>query len=49
LPWGTISMMGACGRKGPLYLPEEPAQKTPAQETPEQLDVPTTPAPPLVP
>ena len=37
---GTISMIGACGRKGPLYLPEEPAQKSPAQS-----DVPTPPAP----
>jgi predicted small lipoprotein YifL len=25
---GTLSMIGACGRKGPLYLPEESAPKS---------------------
>jgi predicted small lipoprotein YifL len=37
---GALSMIGACGRKGPLYLPEEPAQKAPAA----QSEVPQTPA-----
>lgn len=38
---GTISMIGACGRKGPLYLPQETPRKTP--ET--QSEVPKVPAP----
>jgi predicted small lipoprotein YifL len=37
---GALSMIGACGRKGPLYLPEEPAQKA----TAAQSEVPQTPA-----
>ncbi len=37
---GTLSMMSACGRKGPLYLPEKPAPQPGSGET----DVPT-PAP----
>lgn len=37
---GALSMIGACGRKGPLYLPEEPAKKAPAA----QSEVPQTPA-----
>ena len=23
---GTVSMLSACGQKGPLYMPEEPQQ-----------------------
>jgi predicted small lipoprotein YifL len=26
---GAMSIIGACGRRGPLYLPEEPAAQTP--------------------
>lgn len=37
---GGLSMMGACGRKGPLYLPEEPRQEDPGA----QSGVPRTPA-----
>ena len=38
---GMLSMIGACGRKGPLYLPEESAKKPSAA----QSDVPRTTAP----
>lgn len=38
---GMLSMIGACGRKGPLYLPEEPAKGPSAA----QSDVPQTTAP----
>ena len=24
---GSCTLLGACGQKGPLYLPEEPEQK----------------------
>jgi len=50
---GTLSMIGACGRKGPLYLPEQSAPKpSPAASdvpTPAASDVPTPAAdrPPL--
>lgn len=46
---GVLSMGGACGRKGPLYLPEQSPQKArPAQsEVPETpLTQPTPGAPP---
>ena len=29
---GTLSMMSACGRKGPLYLPEESLRKPASAE-----------------
>ncbi|MBK5965092.1 hypothetical protein CCR95_13595 [Thiocystis minor] len=38
---GILSMLGACGQKGPLYLPEETPANTPAPGA----DVPV--APPL--
>jgi predicted small lipoprotein YifL len=41
---GAISMIGACGRKGPLYLPEEHPQKAQDQAQP-QAEEPQTPAP----
>lgn len=31
-----LSLLTACGQKGDLYLPDEPAQKPAAQETQEQ-------------
>ena len=42
---GTLSMIGACGRKGPLYLPEGSAPKP----SPAASDVPAPAAdrPPL--
>ncbi|AFL74330.1 LPS translocon maturation chaperone LptM [Thiocystis violascens] len=40
---GILSMLGACGQKGPLYLPEETPANTPAPGA----DVPV--APPLAP
>jgi len=44
-------ILGACGQRGPLYLPEEAAtevrQTTPAQTQPQGQ--PTTPAPPTPP
>jgi predicted small lipoprotein YifL len=42
---GALSMFGACGRKGPLYLPEEAAQAAPAV----QSEVPQTPVAPPAP
>ncbi len=44
---GALSMIGACGRKGPLFLPEEPAQKAPAaqSEVPQTPVVPPNPEP----
>lgn len=38
---GALSLMGSCGRKGPLYLPEESGQ----QATPAQAEVPQAPVP----
>ena len=35
---GTLSMMSACGRKGPLYLPEESLRKPASAEA----DIPTS-------
>lgn len=38
---GTLSMMSACGRKGPLYLPKEqpaPPPATSAVPTPATAD-----------
>lgn len=37
---GAASLIGSCGRKGPLYLPEQSAQ----QAAPNQAEVPPTPA-----
>lgn len=39
---GTLSMLGACGQKGPLSLPDE----TPAKTTTPGADVPVVPATP---
>lgn len=39
---GTLSLLGACGQKGPLYLPDE----TPAKTTAPGADVPVVPATP---
>ncbi len=36
---GTLSMMSACGRKGPLYLPDKPAPGS----APPSADVPALP------
>jgi predicted small lipoprotein YifL len=41
---GTISMIGACGRKGPLYLPQETPRKTPETQS-EVPEVPPAPQP----
>lgn len=38
---GMLSLSGACGRKGPLYLPEESAKRPAAAPS----DVPQTTAP----
>lgn len=37
---GVLSMIGACGRKGPLYLPQE----APAESRGRPSEVPETPA-----
>jgi predicted small lipoprotein YifL len=38
---GVLAMAGSCGRKGPLYLPEDtPARQAPAPST----DVPSPPS-----
>lgn len=47
---GITSMIGACGQKGPLYLPPEPVAEVPAAEIPAAdlgpgADVPTDAAP----
>jgi predicted small lipoprotein YifL len=43
---GSASMIGACGQKGPLYLPEEPVVDATAAEPPPGADVPAAaPAP----
>ena len=39
---GTLSMLGACGQKGALYLPDE----TPAKTTAPGTEVPVVPATP---
>ncbi|MFD2112254.1 LPS translocon maturation chaperone LptM [Thiorhodococcus fuscus] len=39
---GILSMLGACGQKGPLYLPED----APAQNGGKESDVPAAPAAP---
>ncbi|EXJ13466.1 LPS translocon maturation chaperone LptM [Imhoffiella purpurea] len=39
---GIMSMLGACGQKGPLYLPQD----TPAQSGGHESDVPAAPAAP---
>jgi predicted small lipoprotein YifL len=38
---GTASMVGACGRKGPLYLPEEPVATASAVVPETGADIPT--------
>lgn len=38
---GALSVIGSCGRKGPLYLPEESVKQAPTT----QAEVPQTPAP----
>lgn len=38
---GTLSMLGACGQKGPLYLPEPPPDA--AKAGARQSDVPAVP------
>ncbi len=35
---GIGNMLSACGRKGELYLPEEPVQEPSQAETPERKD-----------
>lgn len=39
---GILSMLGACGQKGPLYLPDE----TPTKATTPGADVPVAPPAP---
>lgn len=46
---GTLSMLGACGQKGPLYLPPPEGQATPAKQADKPTDVPTPPTPPQTP
>jgi predicted small lipoprotein YifL len=38
---GIASMIGACGQKGPLSLPEQPVAASSAPETDVAADVPT--------
>ncbi|MGE5152476.1 MAG: LPS translocon maturation chaperone LptM [Bdellovibrio bacteriovorus] len=42
---GVLSVLGACGRKGPLYLPEQGDRAAPAA----QSEVPRTPVAPPAP
>jgi predicted small lipoprotein YifL len=37
---GIASMIGACGQKGPLYLPEKPVAESTAPNAAEGADVP---------
>lgn len=46
---GTLSMLGACGQKGPLYLPPPEDQAAPAKQADKPTDVPTPPTPPRTP
>ena len=39
---GTLAMLGACGQKGDLYLPE-PASESTRSNVPPGADVPTPP------
>jgi predicted small lipoprotein YifL len=43
---GVASMIGACGQKGPLYLPEPPAVEVPASAADIGSDVPSPVVPP---
>jgi predicted small lipoprotein YifL len=48
---GTLSLLEACGQKGPLYLPPPGDQQVPAKKAdqPKSTDVPTPPTPPTPP
>ncbi|WP_295444779.1 lipoprotein [uncultured Thiodictyon sp.] len=37
---GTLSMLGACGQKGPLVLPENAQQRPPAKATATPAEAP---------
>ncbi len=39
---GILSMLGACGQKGPLYLPEKPTPKTTVPSTSVPVGSPAT-------
>jgi len=43
---GTLSMVGACGQKGPLYLPQPGDPQAPTKGTKQSTDVPTVPTTP---
>ncbi|WP_296698085.1 LPS translocon maturation chaperone LptM [Thiocapsa sp. UBA6158] len=43
---GIASMLGACGQKGPLYLPEPPVVEVPAPAAEIVSDVPSAPVAP---
>lgn len=43
---GVASMIGACGQKGPLYLPEPPVVEVPAPAADIGSDVPRAPVAP---
>ncbi|WP_295391821.1 lipoprotein [uncultured Thiodictyon sp.] len=43
---GTLSMLAACGQKGPLVLPENAKQQAPRKATGKSSDVPTPSAQP---
>jgi predicted small lipoprotein YifL len=43
---GIASMIGACGQKGPLYLPEPPVVEVPAPTAEVGSDVPSAVVPP---
>lgn len=43
---GLVSMIGACGQKGPLYLPEEPPPQAAPPTVKVGADVPTEAASP---
>jgi predicted small lipoprotein YifL len=46
---GILSMLEACGQKGPLYLPPPIDQEAPAKKADKPTDVPTPPTPPQTP
>lgn len=46
---GTLSLLGACGQKGPLYLPPPGDRPVPAKQADPPTDVPTPPTTPRTP
>jgi predicted small lipoprotein YifL len=42
---GTLSMIGACGHQGPLFMPPPKAESAPSTGTKAGTDIPQVPAP----